>query len=229
MLRTGFLDGILADADGPSPFLYLPVQDTQQGEGATAPAEGDDAVPGQTPGEGLLEEVDEAEGELHAGESFFELAETWVAIALIILLVVAFRPAARAITAMLDKRADQIRHDLDEAQKLREEAQAALASYQRKQRDAIEEAEQIIAHAREEAERIKTQALVDLDQSLKRREAQAMDRIAQAEANAAAEVRGMAVDVAIAATRDLIGKQLKEKDAGRLIDQSIEGLSGKLH
>ncbi|MEQ9814143.1 MAG: F0F1 ATP synthase subunit B [Azospirillaceae bacterium] len=223
MLRTGFLDGVLVDADGPSPFLYLPAQDTQQGEDAVP---GDS--PGDSPGEGLIAEVDEAEDAAHA-EGFFELAETWVAAALIILVVIVFRPAARAITAMLDKRADQIRHDLDEAQKLREEAQAALASYQRKQRDAIEEAEQIIAHAREEAGRIKTQAMADLDQSLKRREAQAMDRIAQAEVNATAEVRGMAVDVAIAATREIIAKQLKDQDANRLIDQSIEGLSGKLH
>ena len=116
----------------------------------------------------------------------FQAAEFWVALATIIFAVFAFRPGAKAVTAMLDDRADKIRQELEEAQRLREDAQATLASYQRRQRDALKEAEDIIAHAREEAERLRLHSTADLEAAMKRRETQAMDKIAQAEALALA-------------------------------------------
>src|SRR6185437_3719427 len=129
----------------------------------------------------------------------------------------------------LDDRAEKIRLDLDRAAKLRTDAQALLAEYQQKQRDALKEAEAILAQAKADAERLSAQAAADLDASLKRREQMALQRIAQAEQQALTEVRAAAVDIAIAAA----GKLLTDKlDAGRqhaLIEGAIKDLQGKLN
>ena len=153
----------------------------------------------------------------------------WVAIAFVIFVVLAFRPASKALTAALDGRADRIRKELEEATRLREEAERTLADYQRRQRDALQEAEAIIAQARAEAERMRARATADLEQQMARREKQALDKIAQAEATALAEVRDMTVDVAIAATRTILAKDLNGADAGKLVDDAIGDLASKLH
>ena len=153
----------------------------------------------------------------------------WVAIAFVIFVVLAFRPASKALTAALDGRADRIRKELEEATRLREEAERTLADYQRRQRDALQEAEAIIAQARAEAERMRARATAELEQQMARREKQALDKIAQAEATALAEVRDMTVDVAIAATRTILAKDLNGAVAGKLVDDAIGDLASKLH
>src|SRR3546814_4712644 len=97
----------------------------------------------------------------------------------------------------LDARAERIRAELDEAQRLREEAQKALAEYKRKQRDAAKEAEDLLANAKHEAELLRRQAAEDLKETLARREKAAIENIAQAETQALQEVRAQAVDIAI--------------------------------
>ncbi|WP_158043888.1 F0F1 ATP synthase subunit B [Skermanella pratensis] len=159
----------------------------------------------------------------------FQAAEFWVAVAFFIFLFFAFRPGAKALTAMLDDRADKIRQELEEAQRLREDAQSTLASYQRRQRDALKEAEDIIAHAREEAERLRLHAAADLDASMKRREAQAMDKIAQAEALALQEVKSLTVDLAIAASGRLIAENMDASQSAKLVDAAIADLPRNLH
>ncbi|MCA1908939.1 MAG: F0F1 ATP synthase subunit B, partial [Magnetospirillum sp.] len=131
--------------------------------------------------------------------------------------------------AGLDARAAKIKARLDEAARLREEAQEMLATYQRKQRDAMKEAEEIIAHAKAEAERLAAQAAKDLDASLKRREAQAMDRIAQAEAAALREVQNVAVEVAVSAARQVLASSITADQAAKLVDGAIAELPQKLH
>ncbi len=153
----------------------------------------------------------------------------WVMIAFFVFVGALARPISRAITAGLDKRADKIRADLEEAAKLREEAQDLLASYQRQQRDAVKEAEAIVEHAKEEAERLTQQGRERLEAALERREKQAMDRIAQAEAAALEQVQAHTVDVAIAATRDFLADNLKGKQAEALIETAIKDLPKKLH
>ena len=155
--------------------------------------------------------------------------EIWLVLALVALILIAFRPAKRAILGALDGRAGRIRDELEEAHRLREEAQAALANFQRRQRDAVSEAEEIVNHARVEADRLRERATAELETSLKRREAMAMDRIAQAESAALAEIRAIAVDVSVAAASELIAAQLDKKKAEDLIDQAISDLPGKLH
>ncbi|MCA1941406.1 MAG: F0F1 ATP synthase subunit B [Caenispirillum bisanense] len=153
----------------------------------------------------------------------------WVAIALLLVIVAFARPVLRAITAGLDTRAAQIRTKLEEARKLREDAQALLAEYQRKQRDALGEAEDIIAHAKAEAERVRADAEVALEESIRRREQQAMERIANAEAEALRQVRNQAVDIAIAAAGRLLQDNLPAARADALVEQTIQDLPAKLH
>jgi len=156
-------------------------------------------------------------------------AAFWVGIAFILVVALAFKPVVAALGAGLDARAAKIKARLDEAHKLREDAQEMLATYQRKQRDAMKEAEDIIAHAKAEAERLSAQAAKDLEEQLKRRETQAMDRIAQAEAQALKEVQNLAVDVAIGAARQVLADSISGAQAASLVDSAIKDLPKKFH
>lgn len=170
-----------------------------------------------------------AHGAEHAAEPFYASAEFWVAVGLVILLALIGKRAYRLIVVSLDERAERIRARLDEASKLAEEAQTLLATYERKQRDAASEAEAIVADARREADRLAAQASADLERSLKRREELAVERIAQAEAAAVAEVRTRAVDVAMQATQALLVQKLTPAQSDALIDSAIDELPQKLH
>jgi len=165
----------------------------------------------------------------HAAGPFYTEAAFWVGIAFILVVALAFRPVVRALGAGLDARSAKIKARIDEAARLREEAQEMLARYQRKQRDAMKEAEEIIAHAKAEAERLAAQSAKDLDASLKRREQQAMERIAQAEAQAVKEVQNLAVDVAVIAARDVLGRSISASQAAALVDNAIQDLPRKFH
>ncbi|PIW27017.1 MAG: F0F1 ATP synthase subunit B [Rhodospirillales bacterium CG15_BIG_FIL_POST_REV_8_21_14_020_66_15] len=133
------------------------------------------------------------------------------------------------IGGALDERADKIRADIEEAEKLREEAQKLLADYQKKQRDAQKEAAKIVSAAKEEANRLAKQGEQRLKDSLARREKQAMDRLAQAETAAMEQLKAHTVDVAMAATRQVLAGSIKGKKADQLIDDAIDALPGKLH
>ena len=155
--------------------------------------------------------------------------EFWVAVAFVIVVAGLAWKGAPVITAMLDGRAAKIKDELEEARRLREEAQQMLAEYQRKQRDALKDAEQIVAAARAEAERAAEQAVRDLEAAIERRERLAVEKIALAESKASAEVRNTAVDVAIAALRQLLAKELDAGRRSRLIDDAIAELPRRLH
>jgi F-type H+-transporting ATPase subunit b len=154
--------------------------------------------------------------------------ELAVGIAFVIFVALVLWKGMAKITVGLDKRSKGISQLLDEAQNLREEAQAALAGYQRQQRDALAAAEEIIAHAKDEADRMKIDAEAALAATLKRREEQAVDRIAQAEAKAIQDVRDQAVDLVIAVTTKLIGDNMSADVQGRLIGDATGELAGKL-
>ena len=166
----------------------------------------------------------------HAEEvSFFANPESWVAITWVIVVALLARPVYKALTAGLDSRRDKIKEKLDEAERLRDEAQELLAAYQKKQKEAMAEAEGIVATAKAEAQRLATQAAADLDELVKRREQQALDRITQAEAEATMEVRNKAVEIAMEATKKLIADNLSKDKAAELIDAAIKDLPGRLH
>ena len=153
----------------------------------------------------------------------------WVNIALLIFIVVAGPKLWKALASTLDQRSLRIKNSLDEAQKLRDEAQSLLNEYQRRQKEAAKEAEGIIIAAKELAEHHTQEAMAALEASMARREKLALEKIAQAEAHAAAEVRREAVEVATAATRTLLAQALTDERATTLVDQSIKELDRKLH
>lgn len=157
-------------------------------------------------------------------------AEFWVAVSFVgfILLILYFKVPGM-VTEALDKRAAQIKEELDEARKLREEAQAMLADYERKQRDAEKEAESIIKLAQEEAEALAEETRENLKASLERRAQLAEDKIARAEEQALGEVRAAAVNVAIAAAEQIIEKKMTPVASKKLVDQSIKDLKTKLN
>ena len=200
------------------------------GQEPAAEAQGEDAAAPEH-GEGdLIAEVehDLDEGGDHHDEPFLS-PELLLVLALVVLFAILWKPAKKAILGGLDSRAERIRNELEEANRLKEEAQAALATFQRKQRDAMQEAEQIVEHARQDAVRLRAQAAESLEEQLARREQQAMDRIANAERSAAAEVRGAAVDLAVAAAAKLIAEQVDEAKSAALIDEAIADLPKRLH
>lgn len=162
--------------------------------------------------------------------SEFGHATFWVMIALFIFLGgVIYIGAHKKVAAMLDDRAEGIRKEIEDARNLREEAQALLASYERKQAEAEKEAEEMVAQARHEAEQMAKEAEAALAEQIARRTAMAEQKIASAEVQALNEVRGVAADVAIAAATRVIADKVGGDKADALIKQSIEGLKGKLH
>ena len=159
----------------------------------------------------------------------FASAEFWVAVAFVLFVGVLLRFGwARAVGA-LDKRASDIKNELDEAIRLREDAQELLASYQRKQRDAEKEAADIIAHAEAESNRLRAEAEAELAATIGRRTEAALAKIEQVEAQALTEVRETAVDVAVSAARKMLTDNLDETRGNTLIDDAIGELRRKLH
>lgn len=159
----------------------------------------------------------------------FSDATFWTAVAFVIFIAAVGRQVWRSVTAGLDKRAEEIRRQLSEAEALRTEAQKMLADYKRKQRDAEKEAQEMLAHAKAESQRMRDKAQQDLAADLERREQVALDKIAQAEANALKDVNVEAIELAVAATARLLRENLDKKTADGLVKSAIQDLEGKLH
>ena len=165
-----------------------------------------------------------------AGWPMWRTAEFWVAVAFVAFLAILLYYKVPALLAKaLDDRAAAIRTELDEARRLREEAQALLADYQRKHRNAGQEAEAIVEQARREAEAFASETRRTLAETLKRRSRHAEERIARAEAEAVDEVRAAAVDTAIAAAEKILREQAAGAAGAQLIDESIRNLKGRLN
>lgn len=157
-----------------------------------------------------------------AGTPWYLDSKFWVAIPVILFLAFVIRKGAlKGINDALDSRADDIKSELEEARRLREEAQTLLASYKRKEKEAEEQAEAIITQARSDAENMAAQARKDMAERLERRTAQAEAKIANAEAQALAEVKAKAADMALAATETLLKSNLKTTDHSKLIKDGI--------
>ena len=154
----------------------------------------------------------------------------WVAVAFVLFIAaLVYFKVPGLIAGALDSRADKIKSDLDEAETLLTEAQDLLATYQKKQRDAAEEAKQIKASAEEEAGRIAQHGEERLVAALARREKLAMDRIAQAETNALEELTARTVDIALDATREILAGKVSADKADAMLDDAIKELPGRLN
>jgi F-type H+-transporting ATPase subunit b len=157
-------------------------------------------------------------------------ATFWALVSLILFLgLLVYMKVPGMITAALDKRAEAVRKELDEARRLREEAQALLAEYQRKGREAETEAEEIIDQAKREAAALTSEASGRLEEYVASRTKLAEQKIAQAEAQALQEVRALSADVAIAAAEKILGAKVKGTTADTLIARSIGDVKSKLN
>lgn len=130
---------------------------------------------------------------------------------------------------LLDKRAVGIQSDLDQARALREEAKSLLASYERKHKEMLEQADRIIEASRKEAAAAAEQAKVDLKASIARRLASAEEQIASAEARVIKDVRDQAIAVAVSAARDVLSAGMTPAAANQLLDSAIDEVGAKLH
>lgn len=133
------------------------------------------------------------------------------------------------LAGKLDERSVRIRADLDEARALRDEAQALLAAYERRQKEVAVQAEDIVTAARQEALRAAEAAKVDIRATVDRRLAAATEQIAAAEQAAVREVKDRAVALAVAAAGDVLKSSLQPQDAEQLIARSIDEVGAKLH
>ena len=167
-----------------------------------------------------------------ASGPFFSLGNTNFIVTLgfiLFILVLFYFKVPGMIGKMLDQRAEGIKNELDEARALRDEAQAILAYYERKQKEVQEQADRIVEAARKDAEAAAAQAKEDLAKSVARRLAAAEDQITSAQSAAERDVRDAAVSIAINAARDVIAKQLTAAEANKLIDAAISDVETKLH
>ncbi len=153
----------------------------------------------------------------------------WVALAVLsFFAVLIYLKIPKTIGQSLDARADKISQELDHARQLREEAQELLASYTRKARAAEQEAEAIIAQAKEEAQLYAAETREKLTEQLERRADAAKRRIEQAEAQAEAMVRDKAVDLAVQAAEIALETAVPKAAKGKLVDAGISDLSSRL-
>ena len=160
----------------------------------------------------------------------FHEAETWVAVAFLLFIAMAVYLKVPAMVAkMLDERADKISKELAEAKRLREEAQALLAEYQKKRVEAEKHAAEIVAQAKVEAETYSVETRKKLAETIERRTKQAAQKIAQAEAAAIKEVRTSATEAAIAAATKLVGEAMQGTRGAKLVDESIAAVKSRLN
>jgi F-type H+-transporting ATPase subunit b len=154
----------------------------------------------------------------------------WVAVGtMLFLVVVVWQRVPHTVAKMLDDRAAAIKSELDEAKRLREEAQVLLKEYRAKTANVNEEVQAIIDAAKAAAERAAAEAREQLQQQIERRVKMADERITQAEAEAIADVRAAAASTAAAAAAEVIGKRLDGGRGDAIVDGAIRDLRAKLH
>jgi F-type H+-transporting ATPase subunit b len=157
-------------------------------------------------------------------------AEFWVAVAFVIFVaVLGYLGVHKLLVKGIDDRRDRIKAELDEARRLKTEAQALLEQYQRKRQEAERDAQAIVTSAKAEAERLAAEAAVKVEDFVARRTKMAESKIAQAEAQALADVRSAATEAAVAAAETILARTVKDKVADDLIAKGIADLKGKLN
>src|SRR4051794_21838212 len=160
----------------------------------------------------------------HGHESLFGDPRTWVGIAFIIFFVIFGRRAWTAITSMLDKRAKDIQAELDEASRLRREAEIMLRDASAQREQALKDAQTMLEHARSEANLVAENARADAAAAAQRRERMAMERISAAEKAAVTDVRLAAADIAARAAERVIAQGFGAEADATLIDRAIQTL-----
>lgn len=161
--------------------------------------------------------------------SFWDTNFTVLVSFLLFVGLLAYLGVHKFLAKKLDERADGIRAELDEARRLREEAQEVFASFERKQHEVSDQVEDIVAHAKREAEAAAEQAKADLQASIERRLKRADESIDMAEANAVKEVRDKAIQIAVAAAAEVMKAKIDPAQADALVDKAIAEVGDRLH
>ena len=156
------------------------------------------------------------------------MLELWLLVALLILVAIIYKPLTRTVFGALDGHAAKVRAELDEAKRLREEAQSLLAEHQRRLAAGKDQAQAIVDQARVEVQRQTERQGVELEATLQRRTEQAMERIAREEARAIQDVRAQAATLAIRTTERLLADPLEGQRARTLLDDAIAEVGRKL-
>src|SRR5262245_54732600 len=157
-------------------------------------------------------------------------AEFWVAVAFVLFLaVLGYFGVFGKVLGALDQRSADIKKELDEARRLKEEAQGVLAEYKRKRQEAEREAEAIVTSARAEAERLAAESKAKVEEFVARRTKLAETKIAQAETQAVADVRAAAAEAAVAAAEKILTQSVAGKTADDLLAQGIRDVKAKLN
>jgi F-type H+-transporting ATPase subunit b len=157
-------------------------------------------------------------------------AEFWVAVATILFVLLLFYMGVhKQLAEMIDARRNRIQAELDEARRLKEEAQKLVAEYRRRQGEAQAEADALVDNARAEAERYAAEAHAKLEEFIARRTKMAETKISQAEAQALADVRAAAADAAVAAAGEVLSQTTKGQIANDLITRGIADVKAKLN
>jgi F-type H+-transporting ATPase subunit b len=156
--------------------------------------------------------------------------EFWVAVAsFLFVALLIYAGVHTKVNEALDERRNRVVAELEEARRLKEEAQSIVAEYQRKRGEAEREAEAMIANAQAEGERYAAEAKAKMDEFVARRTKMAETKIAQAEAQALADVRAAAADAAVAAARDVLTQTAKGRVGEDLVSRGIAEVRAKLH
>lgn len=161
---------------------------------------------------------------------FWNLAEAefWVGVGLVLFLgILTLAGVPKLIARTLDDRANKVKTELDEAQRLRAEAEAMLAQIRAEKVQAEAQARDLVAQAEADARRMAEEARVKLEESLARRQAQAERKIALAESQATAEVKAAAAELAAQAAERMLADRLKGKRSDPLVDRALPKLHGR--
>lgn len=168
--------------------------------------------------------VDEAHS-----NSILQSADTWIAVSFVICVVLVLRYLMPMIGKGLDGRAEKIRDQLEQAKRLRAEAEELLATYQRQQQELMKEAETILATAQRDAADMRTRATEELKQTLDRRSQQAQEKIARAEAEAIQQIRTRIVETAVTSARELIAERQNAESDERAVERAISAIQQQIH
>lgn len=156
-------------------------------------------------------------------------ATTWIAVSFVIFVALFVKFVLPMINKGLDARADKIRDQLEQASRLRAEAQALLASYQAQQEAMLKEAESIIANAQKDAAVMRDRAAEELKQALARRTQQAQEKIARAETDAVNQIRSRIIETATESARTLIAQQMQGAQEEQAIANALAAIEQQIH
>ncbi|MBX2833463.1 MAG: hypothetical protein KTR28_00670 [Micavibrio sp.] len=161
-------------------------------------------------------------------EFFLDGTKLWFLFSFVVFVIGAFKLGQSKVTGLLDSRIEEIRKRIEDAENLRVEAQELLAQYQRKHRDAVSDAQNIVRKAEQQAAEIRNKAEEELTDSIERRERQLKERLIRMEQDATEEIRRSAAELALNVTAEIINAKLDKKTNDNLIQDSIKEIGGNL-